>query len=119
MAALLEWLQMWLALSIGVSVGDNGRVATIDVSDTGPGIPEAARDLVFDRFYRSSDASNGTTGTGLGLSIAKGAVEATGGVLSLERTSAEGSTFRIALPRVTGAGPVHLLAHPRPAGEAG
>lgn len=84
---------------IGLSVGDNGRSVIIDVTDTGPGIPEDSRELVFDRFYRSGDTSGRTTGTGLGLSIAKGAVEATGGVLSLERTSPEGSTFRITLPR--------------------
>ena len=84
---------------IGVSVGDNGKVVTIDVSDTGPGIPEDARDLVFDRFYQSTATGGGVTGTGLGLSLAKGAVEATGGTLSLERSSPEGSMFRISLPR--------------------
>ncbi len=86
---------------IGVSVGDTGKAVTIDVTDSGPGIPEEARELVFDRFYRSAAIQGGTTGTGLGLSIAKGAVEAVGGTLTLENSSPEGSTFRIALPRAS------------------
>jgi heavy metal sensor kinase len=98
---------------IVVAVGDNGQVATIDVTDTGPGIPEEARELVFDRFYRSANASDGTTGSGLGLSIARGAVEATGGSLGLERSSVNGSTFRITLPRATAPGPAHGLATSR------
>ncbi|MEQ1761018.1 MAG: ATP-binding protein [Vicinamibacterales bacterium] len=86
---------------VDVSLGDTGRAVTIDVSDTGPGIPEDARELIFDRFYRSSDTSHRTPGSGLGLSIARGAVEASGGTLSLERTTPQGSTFRISLPRAT------------------
>jgi heavy metal sensor kinase len=86
---------------VEVSLGDTGRAVTIDVSDTGPGIPEESRELIFDRFYRSTGASPGKPGSGLGLSIAKGAVEATGGTLSLERSTPQGSTFRISLPRAT------------------
>ncbi len=86
---------------IGVSVGNTADLVTIDVSDTGPGIPDEARELVFDRFYRSHGSSDGTTGSGLGLSIARRAIEATGGTLSLERSSPQGSLFRIALPRAS------------------
>jgi signal transduction histidine kinase len=49
------------------------RTATgfaIEVSDNGPGIPEAERGKVFDRFYRL-DRSRSTAGSGLGLALVK------------------------------------------------
>ena len=70
--------------------------AIVEVSDSGPGVPEDARARIFDRFYRVDGTEAG--GTGLGLSIARGAVEASHGHLTLERTGATGSTFRISLP---------------------
>jgi len=85
--------------SVGVTVSASPKSAVIDVTDSGPGIPSDARDLVFDRFYRSPAITGETSGSGLGLSIARGAVEASGGTLTLERTSPGGSTFRITLPR--------------------
>jgi heavy metal sensor kinase len=84
---------------VSVTVSEGPRSVVLDVTDSGPGIPPEARDLVFDRFYRSPGITGETSGSGLGLSIARGAVEASGGTLTLERTSSEGSTFRIALPR--------------------
>jgi heavy metal sensor kinase len=80
-------------VSIGVS-GTDGA-ARIDVSDTGPGIPEEARDQIFDRFYRGDE--NADVGTGLGLSIAKRAVEANGGDLTLAHSGNDGTTFSITL----------------------
>ena len=71
-----------------------------DVMDSGPGIEAAARDHIFDRFYRAATAADGTRGAGLGLSIAKGAVEANGGRLTLVASGADGSIFRISLPRL-------------------
>lgn len=83
------------AISIRVS-GIDGT-AMLDVSDTGPGIPNEARERVFDRFYRGDEDAAG--GTGLGLSIAKSAVEANGGALTVERSGPHGTTFRITLAR--------------------
>jgi two-component system sensor histidine kinase QseC len=81
--------------TVRVRVGEeSGRVVT-DVSDSGPGIPIAARERIFDRFYRAPSTASGT---GLGLSVARGAVEANGGELTLVETGPDGSTFRIALP---------------------
>jgi signal transduction histidine kinase len=71
--------------------------ATLDVVDSGPGIPPAAGERIFDRFFRA--AAGGDGGTGLGLSIAKGAVDSSGGRLTLESSGSNGSTFRIWLPR--------------------
>jgi signal transduction histidine kinase len=71
--------------------------AIVEVVDHGTGIDAAAREHIFDRFYRAADTDR--PGAGLGLSIAKGAVEASGGRLTLVATGPGGSTFQIALPR--------------------
>jgi len=81
---------------IRLRVAEARDEAMLDVVDTGRGIDPAAREHIFDRFYRA-DAE--TPGAGLGLSIAKGAVESSGGRLSLTASGPDGSTFRIALPR--------------------
>jgi signal transduction histidine kinase len=67
---------------------------SVEVVDSGPGIPEDARDRAFDRFF---SAGHGGEGYGLGLSIARQAVEAAGGSLELE-SSRRGTTARIRLP---------------------
>ena len=56
-------------------VADGSRVA-LTVDDSGPGIPEAERARIFDRFHRATDARGGA---GLGLAIADAIVRATGG----------------------------------------
>ena len=83
---------------IAIRVGETADAATVDVVDSGTGIEPAARDRIFDRFYRATQAA-GEAGAGLGLSIAKGAVEANGGRLALISSDQTGSTFRITLPR--------------------
>jgi heavy metal sensor kinase len=72
---------------------------TIEISDTGPGIPEDHRDKIFDRFYRIDPGrSSETGGAGLGLSIARWAVEVNRGRLQFEPRPGGGSTFRITMP---------------------
>ena len=85
--------------AIVIRVGESAADATIDVIDRGPGIAAAAREHIFDRFFRASSAPADVVGTGLGLSIAKSAVETSGGTLTLDQTDQHGSTFRIRLPR--------------------
>ena len=85
--------------AIVIRVVESSADATVDVIDRGPGIAAAAREHIFDRFFRGSSAPADVAGTGLGLSIAKSAVETSGGTLALEQTDEHGSTFRIRLPR--------------------
>jgi signal transduction histidine kinase len=66
------------------------------VRDTGPGIPPALHEAVFERFWQVGKADR--RGVGLGLYIAKSIVVAHGGELELESTVGRGSTFRVALP---------------------
>ncbi len=88
-----------MGADITVRVGKSAEGATLDVCDTGPGIPPDLQPRIFDSFYRvdkSRSRENGG-GTGLGLSIARWAVEVHGGQLTLERDG-PGATFRITLP---------------------
>ena len=71
----------------------------IEVADTGPGIPEAERERIFEEFHQV-DSSNTKKkgGTGLGLAIARRIVEMHGGRLSVQSEVGKGSTFRVDLP---------------------
>ena len=74
--------------------------AVIEVEDSGPGIPTAHQERVFERFYRVDQArSRDTGGMGLGLAIARWAVEANGGRIELESVGGQGTLFRVVLPR--------------------
>ncbi len=68
----------------------------ISISDNGPGIPEAERDRVFERFYRI--AGSDTPGTGLGLSIVREVVQLHGGEVKLDSSPEGGLTVRVYLP---------------------
>jgi two-component system, OmpR family, heavy metal sensor histidine kinase CusS len=55
------------------------------VANTGPGIPPADRDRIFERFYRADPSRSGRVdGVGLGLSLSREIIRAHGGELSLE-----------------------------------
>ncbi len=69
-------------------------VATIDVDDTGPGMPEKARENLFTAFHGSARAG----GTGLGLAIAHELIRAHGGTIELVDRHGPGTLFRITLP---------------------
>jgi two-component system OmpR family sensor kinase len=66
---------------VDVSVRTDGGYPTLEVSDTGPGIPEHELIRVFDRFYRGERASE--SGTGLGLAIVKAIADRHGAVIEL------------------------------------
>jgi heavy metal sensor kinase len=85
--------------TITIEVHAVGGQAMIEVRDTGPGIPAAHRDRIFDRFYRvDTSRSREEGGVGLGLAIARWAVEANGGHIELASDATDGSVFRVILP---------------------
>lgn len=70
--------------------------ATIEVSDTGPGIPPEHRPHVFAKYYQVERSRK--IGSGLGLAIAREVVEAHGGTIEVVDRSGPGATFRVVLP---------------------
>jgi signal transduction histidine kinase len=76
--------------------------ASIEVSDTGIGIPAADLPFVFERFFRSDRARRAYHGgSGLGLSIVRWIVEAHKGTVTVESDAGRGTTFTVKLPLVT------------------
>jgi signal transduction histidine kinase len=68
------------------------------VHSTGPVIPVADRERIFDRYYRSSNSSNRAPGTGIGLFVAKRAALIHGGYVWVTSDEEEGTTFYAAIP---------------------
>ncbi len=84
-------------VSLSASVGDG--VIDVAVADEGGGIPEDAKERIFDRFYQVDSSSTRTVGgTGLGLYICRRLATELGGRLWLERSDDQGSVFVLRLP---------------------
>ena len=78
-----------------LATNENSEIRFV-VADTGPGIPAAHLNHVFDRYWQAK--STAKLGTGLGLSIAKGIVEAHGGRIWVESPPNGGAEFNFTLP---------------------
>jgi signal transduction histidine kinase/CheY-like chemotaxis protein len=77
----------------------SGTTLTIEVRDTGCGIPADRLPAIFDRFTQAdSFPTRSHQGTGLGLAIVRQLVEAMGGAIEVHSTVDSGSTFTISLP---------------------
>ena len=77
---------------------------TIEVSDTGIGIPPEKLDEIFDEFAQAEGAKNRKfEGTGLGLAISRKLAALMGGAITATSTEGQGSTFSITLPLVESA----------------
>lgn len=70
----------------------------INVTDTGPGIPEEDQSKVFQRFYRSA-ASSQAEGVGIGLYLARQIAEGQGGYIKVFSRPGKGAKFSLYLPR--------------------
>jgi len=97
-------------LSNAVKFTEQGEVAmratresdsvVISVSDTGPGIPADALDMIFEEFQQVKGSDPQHKGTGLGLPITKGFAELLGGSISVQSEVGRGSTFTVRIPMV-------------------
>jgi signal transduction histidine kinase len=86
---------------VEVSTSTDGHLAVLDVDDNGPGIPEADRERVFERWVRldQSRARPGG-GTGLGLALVREICRAHGGDVTVLVSPMGGARFRVRLPLV-------------------
>jgi signal transduction histidine kinase len=73
----------------------HGSMVHLSVQDTGPGVPDEQRELVFVPFVK---LDNRSAGVGLGLDIAQQLARLHGGVIHLQSVVGEGSTFTVELP---------------------
>jgi signal transduction histidine kinase len=76
----------------------DGRRVRIGVEDQGPGIDEAERERVFERFYRGSASRGGEKGTGLGLNVVEALARRWEGDASLTNRADGGARAEIVLP---------------------
>jgi two-component system OmpR family sensor kinase len=94
-------------VTVRVSTVDEeaARWVVLDVVDSGPGLPAADAERVFERFYRADPSrTRASGGTGLGLSIVAALVAAHGGTVTVDTEQGVGTTFRVRLPHIdTGA----------------
>ncbi len=95
------------AIGFGASVAGGDLV--LWVADEGPGVPEADRELIFDRFGRGVVAA-GDEGFGLGLSIVRAIAEAHGGTARVVPADPSGACFEVIIPLVTTQASAHMEA---------
>jgi signal transduction histidine kinase len=81
--------------TVKIALRQSGKLAEIEISNTGPGIPEGLEHRVFDRFVRGNSA---VEGCGLGLAIAKWIVDAHAGSVELTSDAAKVTTARVRFP---------------------
>jgi PAS domain S-box-containing protein len=89
------------------SLAEAGGSATLEVADSGPGVPDEHRDRVFGRFRSGLDGDGRSTGAGagLGLAIVREFVELHGGEVSLGAAPEGGALFTVRLPLLPPDGP--------------
>jgi PAS domain S-box-containing protein len=84
---------------VRLEVKDSNGTFLVSVSDTGPGLPEADQQRIFEEFHQADGSrTRKKGGTGLGLSIAKRIVEMHGGRIWVESDLGKGSTFWFTIP---------------------
>ena len=85
---------------IYIKTGMDEHQVTIEVADTGPGIPASERQRIFEPFYQGKAPQTGhVLGTGIGLSVVWECVRAHGGSIEIVDGQYPGAHFRIKLPK--------------------
>lgn len=86
---------------VNITMSNFENFVIIEICDTGIGIPEKAKDRIFERFYRADTShSSEIPGSGLGLSIVKHGVQLHNGNIEVFSQENVGTTFKIQLNRI-------------------
>ncbi|GGU58837.1 sensor histidine kinase [Lentzea flava] len=102
LANLMENAERHAGGAISVAVRQDGDVARVEVEDNGPGVPEALREQIFERFARGKPGSRGDdTGSGLGLALVREHVHRHRGRVWVEDRFPRGARFVVELPAIT------------------
>ena len=101
--ALLNNAKVHGGQTVTASLTERQSHFRIGIADDGPGLPDTEKELVFQRFFRGSNAAgNYREGSGLGLPIVRAIAEAHGGTAGVEDGETGGSVFFIDLPKSAG-----------------
>jgi two-component system sensor histidine kinase CreC len=84
--------------AVGIEVEFCGGSVVLSIRDHGPGVPEYAREKIFERFYSLRHLSSKRKGTGLGLTLVREAAELHGGRITLESAAGGGTIAKLTLP---------------------
>lgn len=84
--------------SISIAIEARGPLVSVQVSDTGPGIPADETRAIFEEYRQAGDARSRRAGTGLGLAIARRLVMMHGGSIQVSSDLGRGSRFTFTLP---------------------
>jgi len=86
-------------VDVMITATGNRRVASVIVSDNGPGVPQDKMQLIFEPFYRVDDSRGAATGgMGLGLAIANNAMRAHGGGIIARNVEPHGLEIQLVIP---------------------
>ena len=83
--------------TLGVSLRREGERAAVTVRDAGPGMDEATRRRIFEKFYQG-DTAHAAEGNGLGLSLVRRIVDLCQGEIQVDSRPGEGAAFTVRLP---------------------
>ncbi len=86
---------------VRLAVSADAEALTVTLDDNGPGVPQAEREAVFEKFRQGGDARARPAGTGLGLPICRRIVRHFGGTIVIEDSPLGGARLRVTLPRAT------------------
>jgi two-component system OmpR family sensor kinase len=83
--------------TVEVRAFDDGTAVTVEIADTGPGIPQEEIPRIWDELFRGREA-RGVPGSGLGLALVRAIAERHGGRVSVRSRVGQGTVVRIVLP---------------------